>query len=213
MKESIITVEGRGRLRVEPDTAVIKCVVSALNGSYAEANQEMNRRVDLLRQVLPGLGLGKGDLKTTDFAVTRDHRRNPKTEQYEFVGYGARHSLELRMPLDKERLNGVMEALLGSEADAQADVSFTVGDPEPVRARLLAAAVGNARQRAEVITRAADTKLGKIVNISYGVAEVRFRSETNALLAPEPGPGAPEIEAGNYIVEDSVTVTWEILDS
>ncbi len=210
MKENIITVEGRGRLRVEPDTAVIKCEVSALDPSYAEASQEMNRQVDLLRQVLPGLGLGKSDLKTTNFTMRRASRRNPKTEQYEFAGYEASHSLELRVPLDKE-LNGVMEALLGCEADAQVEVSFAVADPEPVRARLLTAAVESAQKRAEIITRAAGTKLGKIVNISYGVTEVRVSSEPNICMIAEP-PGGPDIEAGNYSVEDSVTVTWEILD-
>ena len=210
MKQNMITVEGRGRLRVEPDTAVIKCQVLALDPSYSEASQEMNRQVDLLRQVLPGLDLEKGDLKTTDFTVRRDCRRNPKTERYEFAGYQASHSLELRVPLDKD-LNGVMEALLGCGADAQIEVSFAVADPEPVRARLLTAAVESAQRRAEIITRAAGTKLGKIVHISYGVTEVRFRSEPQACLA-EDGPGAPDIEAGSFSVEDSVTVTWEILD-
>ena len=37
----------------------------------------------------------------------------------------------------------------------------------------------------------------------------RLRVEPDT-MGPEP-PGAPDIEAGNYIVEDSVTVTWEIL--
>ncbi len=212
MKDKLITVQGRGRLSIEPDTAVIKCQVSALNRSYADANRDMNRRVELLRRVLPALGFAKGDLKTTDFTVTRENRRNPETEEYEFAGYNAGHSLELRLPLDKERLNQVMEVMLGSKANALLDVSFTLADPEPVRSRLLTAAVENARQRAEIITLAAGAKLGKIANISYGVTEVRFRSEPDICLGEASGPDAPEIEPGDFLVEDSVTITWEIAD-
>ncbi|MCX6891858.1 MAG: SIMPL domain-containing protein [Verrucomicrobia bacterium] len=105
--------------------------------------------------------------------------------------------------------DGAGEGVTAVGADGAAFVPH--GDPEPVRARLLTAAVESAQRRAEIITRAAGTKLGKIVHISYGVTEVRFRSEPQACLA-EDGPGAPDIEAGSFSVEDSVTVTWEILD-
>lgn len=208
MKENIITVQGVGRLSIEPDTAVIRCKVSALNKSYTGANQEMNQRVDLLRQALTAEGFAKTDLKTTDFGMTRETKRNPKTDEYEFSGFNAAHALELRLPLDKARVNRVMEALLGSKAEAQVDIAFAVADPEPVRQRLLTAAVENARQRAETIARAAGTKLGKIAHISYGVAEVQIR-QTESMLCDS--PAGPEIEAGNYTVQDSVTVTWEIL--
>jgi uncharacterized protein YggE len=81
-----------------------------------------------------------------------------------------------------------------------------------VRSRLLTAAVESARQRAEIIMLAAGAKLGKIAHISYGVTEVRFRSDPLFSLDEASGPDAPEIEPGNFSVEDSVTVTWEIAD-
>ena len=144
--------------------------------------------------------------------MTRDTRQNPKTEEYEFVGYDSRHWLEFRLPLNKERLNQVMEAMLSSSAKAQLDISFTVADPEPVRNRLLTAAVENARQRAEIIMLAAGARLGKIANINYGVREVRFRSEPRFSLDEPSGSDTPQIKPGNFNVEDTVTVAWEISD-
>ena len=129
MRPNIITVEGHGQLQILPDLAVIRCAVSALNRSYTEANREMNRRTELLHQAVADVGLEKADLKTLDYAMTRQARHDPNTLQTEFVGYQAHHSLELRLALDRERLNRVMESLLISEADAQVYVSFALADP------------------------------------------------------------------------------------
>jgi hypothetical protein len=68
--------------------------------------------------------------------VSRETKRNSRNEDYDFAGYKASHSLELRLPLEKERLNKVMEALLGSKSNAHITISFAVADPEPVRNRL-----------------------------------------------------------------------------
>ena len=207
MDKNIITVTGHGQLRIQPDMALIKCGVSAQNTSYAEANIEMNRRTELLRKTLPGVGLKKSDLKTLDFAVRRHIEHDPQTHKLNFAGYNAYHLLGLRLPLDKE-LNRVMETLLGSKADAQVDVSFTVADPEPTHKRLLIAAVKNARQRAEVIAHAAGVRLGKIVNITkHGFTEVRVQHTAHFM-----NPNTPDIEAGSFGVSECVTVTWEILE-
>jgi uncharacterized protein len=207
MDKNIITIEGNGHLRIQPDLAVITCEVSAVNRSYTEANREMNRRTELLRQALADVGLEKTDLKTLNYAVTRHTEHDPKTHVQNFVGYNAHHSLGLRLPLDKERLNVVMEALLVSAADAQVNVSFTMADQEATRTRLLTTAVANARQRAEVIAQAAGVRLGKITNImKHGVTEMRVLHTSYFY-----DPGTPNMEASSLAVSDSVTVTWELL--
>jgi uncharacterized protein YggE len=207
MKEQIITVEGLGRLSVPPDAAVVEAAVAVVNASYTAAGTEAHRRVELLRVAIVPLGFDRTEFKTTDFGVTREteHLNNPSRTR--FAGYGARHTVELRLPLEKARLNRVVEACLASGAEAAVVVRFTVLEPETVRNRLLAAAVANARQRAEVLTAAAGVKLGEIAQINYGATEVRFLSEDNMLCD---GAAPPEIEASDFSAEERVQITWRI---
>lgn len=150
MKDQVIVVEGVGRLSVEPDAAVVEATVAVLNVSYTAASTEAHRHIDLLRAAVVPLGFNRTDFKTTDFRVTRETERVEHSGRVRFIGYCSRHTVALRLPLEKERLNRVAEACLQSGAQAEVSVHFTVLEPETVRNRLLAAAVENARQRAEI---------------------------------------------------------------
>ena len=207
MKEQIITVEGLGRLSVPPDAAVVEATVEVVNASYAAAGTEAHRRIELLRAAIVPLGFSRTDFKTTDFGVARETERIGNSSRTRFAGYRARHTVELRLPLEKARLNRVAEACLASGAEAEVVVRFTVLEPETVRNRLLAAAVANARQRAEVLTAAAGVKLGQIAQINSGATEVCFRSENNRLCD---GAAMPEIEASEFSAEERVQITWRI---
>jgi len=208
MNDPTIVVEGQGRLRIEPDAAVVEATVAVLNLSYAAANTEAHRLTNLLREAIVPLGFARTDFKTTQFDVKRETEYIANSQRAHFVGYRARHTVELRLPLDKERLNRLVEACLASGAHAEINVRFTVSEPEAARDRLLAAAVENAQQRAAVIAGSAGVKLGDIVQIHYGATEVRFRSDS--LELHESGPSAPEIEAGDFVAEERVQITWKI---
>ena len=195
-------------MSVQPDAAVVEATVATVHASYADASAETHRRIEWLRDTILPHGFGRSDFKTTDFRMTREieHLENPRRS--EFVGYCARHTVTLRLPLEKTRLNRLVEACLASGAEAEVDVHFTVLEPETVRNRLLAAAVENARQRAEVLTGAAGVKLGAIAQINYGATEVRFCSDSTDLCQGSAPP--PEIEASEFAAEERVQITWRI---
>ena len=114
------------------------------------------------------------------------------------------------MPLDKERVAQTVEALSASHANAQMGVSFILGDPEPIRARLLAAAVKTARARAETIAQAAGVQLGKIAHIHHDAVEIRseqVRRDADGLTAYL----GPDYNITSYVWAEKLTVTWELV--
>jgi uncharacterized protein YggE len=167
--------------------------------------------VQLLRESLAGVGLAQTDLKTRNFSVTRKTRFIHPESKEEFIGYAAHHGLELQLPLNTERVNQTVEALLTNKAGAVVHVSFTVADLEPVRARLLASAVENARASAEVIAHAAGVQLGKIAYIQHGAVQVRFQPMRDGASIGLQNSG-PALNAGSSAWHDEVTVTWDLLE-
>ena len=113
--------------------------------------------------------------------------------------------------MDKERVSQLVEVCQGSDADAEIEIRFIVTQPEIMRTRLLAASVENARQRAEILAQAAGVKLGEIVNIHYGAAAGRARSEP--IVPKEDGLTGIEFEVSAFVVEEHVQITWKIEDS
>ena len=208
MKDHIIVVEGRGRLSIEPDAAVVEATVAVLDMSYAAANTEAQRAVARLREAAIATGFAAADFKTTEFGVTRETQFPGDPRRSRFVGFRSRHTVELQLPLDTVRLNQLVEAFQAADADAEIEVRFIATEGENVRNRLLAAAVENARHRAEILTRAAGVRLGDIVHMNYGATEAGLRSA--ALEVQAGGAPGPEIEASAFVAEERVQMTWRL---
>jgi len=132
-----------------------------------------------------------------------------------FVGYRASHVLQIELPADKQLLNWVLRQVAQSESGAEIRLTFSVKDKTGLRRRVLAEAVRAARENAEVLASAAGVTLGKLQQIEYGWAEVRFYDRDSSLLAAEvPAERTmhADIEPGDVAAEDSVTLVYELAD-
>lgn len=209
MKSRVLLVEGKGKLRTEPDQAIVYCSFSVFDPSYRNANTELNRLVSLLREQVEALGFKRSDLKTRSFHVQRETARQPQEYHPRFVGFKAVTSLELHLPLDRELVNRVVEAFEQSGANPEVEVAFSVLDPQRLRNRLLAAAVENARAKAESMAEAAGVKLGPILEIRHTNGEGGSVPAVTG-SSPVPTSMAPQSDSGEFFAQDSVLVSWEI---
>lgn len=208
MKERTLSVEGVAKIRTEPDQAVVCCVLSVFDPSYSNASTELQRLVGLLRDQLETLGFKRTDLKTRYSEVRRETARHSQEYHPRLLGFKAVSSMELRLPLDRELLNRVVEAFQQSGANPEVEVEFSVSDPEALQARVLAAAVENARDRAETMVHAAGVKLGPLLNIQY---LPRGNHNAGHAVSGEAQTAGPENESGEFIAQDRVLMSWEIL--
>jgi uncharacterized protein YggE len=77
---------------------------------------------------------------------------------------------------------------------------------------VLAAAVANAKARAEIIAASAGVKLGMIQRIDHGYSELRFSSDDYDLgeAMVRKSMAGPELNPDQVEASDTVTVTWLI---
>ena len=75
---------------------------------------------------------------------------------------------------DKKRLGKILYALVQCELKPEFRISYTVKDPEAAKNELLGKAVKDAKEKAAVLSEAADVKLKDIQSIDYSWGEINF---------------------------------------
>ena len=81
----------------------------------------------------------------------------------------------------------------------------------------MARAIADSREKAQIIAREADLKLGAIQNVDYSWQQMQIYSEPMLLADGEGAFGAKmsrsmdiDIEAADINIEDTVTIMWAV---
>ena len=247
-----IKVTGKAQMKIKPDLARISLTLTGLEREYAEAVRKAAEQTEELRALLPGLGLERSDLKTLDIDVRAKHTtvrvevkkvktntkgrkdggmgRTRKTEtsyvdEPRFEGYAFEHRMKLEFSPDNGLLGKVLYALAHAPMALKIGYEFAVRDPEAAQNALLAKAVADAREKAELMTRAAGAELKAIMRIGDpvddGGDDYRFQPKYAAArmydgclcdvqAAKSPTNYAVDIEPDDFRSSAEVDVVWEI---
>lgn len=175
MKDSIIRVTGTAAESTPPDQTELSLTLNIRNKDYSAMMSEAAEEAEALTSALTAVGFDKSDIKTAEFNIGSDYE-NVQTEngswKRQFSSYRLIHRLHLVFSYDMKRLNDAVNAATGcKDADPELSISFSVKDTDEVHRRLLAAAVKDARAKAEVIAEAAGVELGELCEITYGASE------------------------------------------
>ena len=216
-----IKVTGTGTVKLKPDTMRLHLDLTGKEKDYAKTLKRSSDDTEVLRELFVGLDFAKEDLKTTSFSA------DPVYEGYEdkqgrwrqrFVGYEFHHRMKLDFPFDNERLGKILTKLAKAKVDPEFSIGYTVKDPEAAKNRLLAAAVKDAAEKAEVLAAAAGVKLLGIQTMDYSIARAEFEVHTARKLMAmnDAAMGAEEesldldIQPEDVTASDTVTITWEL---
>lgn len=166
--------------------------------------------MQILKNHFEDIGIEKSQVKTTDFSVSPeyDYLEHGKV----FRGFAGQQSLRIEMPINREKLNAAFGVIANSEADPYIRLHFTTSEPEKIREQVLSDAVKNCVGRAQTLAQASGTSLGKILRIDYGYTEIVVSSPRYELRGDQAQrSSAPDIEPAEIENEDTVTMTWELL--
>lgn len=220
MGERVIRVTGKGRLRVRPDMTRITMTIEDVKKDYDKTLKASSEDTEALKSILEKEGFVPEDVKTLSFNVDienesyRDKEGNWKTK---FVGYKYRHILKIEFPSDNRRLGNILN-LIANNAVVRPEFrfSFFVKDVEASKNELLAKAVSDAKEKAEVLSKAAGVNLKEIASIDYSWGEIDFevRPVENykmmALSDEAEDSYEMDIEPDDIDMSDTVTVVWSI---
>jgi len=207
-----LRVRGKSLVSAEPDLVILSFTVKVFDKEYDNCIQNLNKKVEYLRQNIVACGLNRKDLKTSDFNVYVKTKEDVYTNSYKTVGYEAYHELHIELPMDRELLNKVLEYVAKGHSGTMIDISFSVSETDSVKKRAMIEAVQNAKENAKILASEAGVKLGRIIRIDHGFTEIRVSERRYRALCEQSPSYNVDIEPMDLGYEDVVTITYEIID-
>lgn len=222
--ERTIRVTGKGNLSIKPDTIRLVMTMEGMEQEYNKAIQCSADMTEQIKSMFERLGFVKDEIKTLYFNVNAEfesYQTKDKSWKRRFEGYKFIHRIKVEFPVDNIRLGKILYELSHCPIRPEFCIEYTVADPEKCKNDLLANAVIDSKQKAEVLVEAAGVSLGNIVTIDYSWGEIEFISRPieHMMLEEccarnsidESGAGYNiDINPDDIDVSDNVTVVWTI---
>lgn len=194
------------RLRIEEKDDLFKVIYICSNQNIANQNI---RKLNVTGKNAIG--------SVSDTRLSMQHLKITEQENDPQIKEGFIQLIEFAA--DNKRLGQVLYALAHSSLRPEFSIEYTVADVEKCKNELLHKAIEDSIQKAQVLTTAANVKLGEIQAIDYSWGEIDFvtkpLNEMRLMECTECEMSAPgaydiDIEADDINVTDTATVIWEI---
>lgn len=213
-----IRITGKGQIKVKPDMTRLTITLEGNCREYSETLKHSSEATKQIKDLFLAFGFEKSRLKTLSFNIDTEYKNYKEHDDYKriFVGYSYRQVLKIEFDSDNKLLGKILYALANSPLHPEFRISYTVKDPEAAKNRLLSKAMQDAKEKALVLSQAADVTLKSIQSIDYSFVGLDFQinSIQNMLPSEASVPSMQdydiEIEPDDIDVTDSVTVVWEI---
>jgi hypothetical protein len=202
----LITMNGHGEARAVPDTAMLSAGVSAQAPTAAAALAANTARMETVITALKQQGIADKDIQTSNFSISPQYA-NGNNEAPRITGYQANNQVEVRLD-DVSKLGATLDALVTAGANQMNGVSFSIRDDAALLAQARAAAVADARLKAETFSKAAGVGLGTILSIGESGNE-----GPRPMFAAAPMMARAKsvpVALGEQSINADVTIVWEI---
>jgi uncharacterized protein YggE len=215
---AILSVVAEGRSLRTPDLATFTAGVTTQGRTASEALTENSRQMAAVVAALRRAGVADRDIQTSSLNLSPRYT-NPEREAMiraretrepyvppaepsgpRIVGYDARNQVQVRVRRVAD-MGRIIDALAAAGANEIHGPSFGVDEPRAALDEARAAAVAEARQRAELYARAAGMRVVRILSITeaggqYPVEGIIVTGSRVGAMGPPPPVSPGELSLG-----------------
>ena len=168
-EDGIITVEGKSEVKLLPEEIWFNVSLTVKDQDYKTCADLAVQKLAEIKSLFTENGIEKDMIKTNRYSVREIQRHNAELRKMVSDGYQATIPLTVRTNRDYDK-NNVIFKLIKDNLESNFNMNFALSEEQiaEVKARLIKLAVDDAKEKAEIITQAAEVKLGKIAQIQYG---------------------------------------------
>lgn len=201
-----IAVAGEAKRDVPLDMASIRIGVVTDRATAAQAAQDNAHAAAALVMAARAAGVENQDIQTADLSLLAiaDQKDASKIEAYR-----ANDTVIVKVR-DLAKVGALVAELTDKGANSLEGVAFGMADPQSVLDALEAEATQDARRHADIYTKAAGVKLGRILRImplttSPAPMMRAFKTQMAEVQA------GPPVQAGTGELRARVEITWELM--
>lgn len=204
-----IRVNGSGVASASPDIANIRLGVETV-GSEAESTidentQTMNAVLDAIKE----LGVADEDIQTIDYNMWVEDIRDNEGRPTDETRYHLRNVVSVRLQ-EIEQTGTLLEAALAAGANTVGGIAFSVADATDLQSEARAAAVENARAKAEELAEAMGVEVGNVREVQEYSRAPQPRAVERFEEAGMGGGGSVPISGGSFEVQIEIQVVFDI---
>jgi uncharacterized protein YggE len=191
----MLTAQGQGEVRVQPDQATMTLGVES---RAAEARTALAANAEKLNGViaaLKGQGLASNSMQTSNLSLYFDAERKEQV---------ALHNLTVRLD-DVQKVGSMLDVAVAAGANTSWGVSFGLKDASSARSQALKAAIADTRQRADDMAAALGMRITGVVAAEEASAAVGPQGAVPGVGA---GGGVAPVQPGELSIAASVRVTY-----
>lgn len=216
-KSRTISVQGVGKVTVEPDIASFSITVSELAETTREAQLETNRKIGDLLAMIREVGVEDKDLATTALEFYPEYRW--KENEQILVGQRVRQTIHVTVRGIGGGTNLLPELIdgLGSVTHiSMSSISFSKEDTSIEYAESRKLAMEKAMQKASEYAQAAGMTLGDPLSVSDYSASDYQGSSRNTMVKAAAAPmmesmAVADVPTGELAISSTVSVVFELL--
>jgi uncharacterized protein YggE len=203
-----ITVTGVGRVTVVPDVADVRLGVSATRPTVAEARQAAAEVAARILEAVTAAGVARPDVRTATLQVQPEYEYTDRAPKLRGQNVSHQYVITVRA---LDTIGRVIDDGLAAGATTLDGVVFRTADPAEAEAAARAAAVRDARSKAEALAAEAGIRVGDVVSMTevVGGGPTPILRKARVMMAAAEAAPTP-VEAGTDEVVVSVLAAFEI---
>lgn len=204
--ERTISASGSARLNADPDEALVRFGVRTQATTAQDAMDQNSAKMARVIAALREFGLGDPDLATSTLNLSPHYEDRGRT----LVGYDASNDVQATIH-DLASVGRVIDAAVQAGADVAGGIQFRLSNENQGVDEALAAAVENAKSKADAMASAAGASVGQVVTITeqggraYGDQRFGYAADFEAAALQSIPIEAPTIDT-----QVTVSVTWTL---
>ncbi|MGM0399254.1 MAG: SIMPL domain-containing protein [Halobacteriota archaeon] len=202
-----ITVSASGEAQAQPDKAVLRMAVEADDTDVTEARSTVAEDVSSVKEALAEMGIDEDQIRTTDYRIYEDDRRDRTTDEDSQPVYRVRHVLTVDVN-ETDQVGEVIDTAVDAGVTSVHDVRFTLTSEteRTLKNEALENAMDDADTQAGTLAGSADLQIDGVSTVETGSSGVP--RPVYAMEAAADGDAATDISSGPVTVSAQVTVTY-----
>lgn len=202
------SVSGHGEARGAPDIAMVSTGVRTQAATAKEALKANSAAMEQVFKAMKSLGIADKDMQTSNFSVQPIYEpyREGQVNPQRIVGYQVFNQVTATVR-DLSRLGEALDTFVSAGSNELQGISFSIDKPEPMQDAARTDAIQDALHKADIMTKAAGVKLGRLVTMSESGGVRPVAAAPMAMARAEKSvPVAP----GEQVLDADVNLTFEI---
>ena len=204
-KSEGIEVTGTAKVSVVPDMATFSFAINGRGRILSDVKTEVDGNTDALVKLVKNLGVETRKITSSEVTINPQYNYQTKT----LTGFDVSRNIKVILN-DLENYSALINGAVKAGITTIRNIKLDIQNREELEQKLLTSALNTAKQKAMILAKGADIKLGKVLSIREAGTPI----ETKAYQFRESVSAAPMaqgvFEPGEISVRTSLFVKYSI---